>query len=320
MRRAHFLVWMCSIGMAALLSAGLVCAQNYHNKPIRITTTEPGGGGDFTARLIAQGISAPMGQQVIVDNRSGSVPWEIVAKAPPDGYTLMVAGSAFWLAPLLQKVPYDVEKDFAAITWVSKSPNLLVVTPSVPARSVSELIALAKAKPGELNYATTATGNQPHIAGELFKSMAGVDIVRINYRGTAPAINELISGQVQLLFAVAPTVAQHVKSGRLRALAVTSLEPSPLAPGLPTVAASGLAGYESLSLLGVFAPAHTPAPIINRLNREVVRILLTPELKEKFFNTGVEVVASAVEEFAAKVKSERVKWGKVIKDAGIRIE
>ena len=303
-----------------MLAADVASGQDYPNKPIRIVTTTAGGGNDFAARLIAQGLTVNLGQQVIVDNRSSTVvPGDLVAKAPPDGYTLLVAGGTFSIGPLLQKAPYDPVKDFAALTLAARAPLVVVVHPSSTAKSIKELIALAKANPGGLNYGTPGIGSSAHLSAELFKAMAGVNIVHIPYKGAGPATNDLLGGQVQLAFGNATSVTPHVKSGRLRALAVTTAEPSMLYPALPTVAAS-LPGYESASLVGIFVPAKTPAALVNRLNREIVRILNQADVKEKFFNSGVEVVGSSPAEFAATIKSEIARMGKVIKDVGIRAE
>ena len=243
---------------------------------------------------------------------------EIVAKAAPDGYTLIVDGSALFLGPLVQTLPYEV-KDFAPISMISRVPNVLVVHPSVPAKSVKELIALAKARPGDLNYAAGNPGSSAQLSGELFKSMAGVNIVMVPYKGTGPALTALIGGEVQLMFTTSVSIASHVTSGRLRALAVTSAQPSALVPGLPTVSASGLPGYISGSSTGIFAPAKTPTTIINRLNQEIVRVLTRPEIKERFFKNASEIVASSPEEFAEAIRTEIARMDKVIKDAGIRI-
>ena len=302
------------------MSAGMASAQDFPNKPIRIVCAAAGGGADFVARIIAQAISGPLGQPVIVENRPSRLTGEIVAKATPDGYTLLLAGGTFMFAPLLGKMPYDPIQDFSSITMLARAPNVIVVHPSVPAKSVKELIALVKSRPGELNYASGGTGSSLHLAGELFKAMAGVNITRINYKGTGQAISDLVGGQVQMAFSSAATVAPHVKSGRLRALAVTSLQPSPLAPGLPTVTASGVPGYEVESIDYMLAPAKAPAAPIRRLNREIVRILSQTDLKEKFLNAGIEAAPSSPADLAAIMKSEIAKWGKVIKDAGIKAD
>jgi tripartite-type tricarboxylate transporter receptor subunit TctC len=320
--------FVCMFPMTVfILGAGMVRAQDpstelrtgFPNKPIRLVTVGVGGAMDFMSRLLAQGLTVDLSQPVIVENRSsGFLPGQIVSKASPDGYTLLVAGPPLWIAPLLQSVPYDAFRDFSPITMMASTPNILVVNPSLPVKSVKELIALAKARPGQLNYASTGTGGSLHLAAELFKSMAGVNIVRINYLIAGTMINDLIGGQVQLMFGNSGAVVPHVKSGRLRALAITSAQPSALAPGLPTVAASGLPGYESASTSGVFAPAGTPAAIIKRLNQEMVLVLNRADVKEKFFNAGIAAIGSSPETLVATIKSEVVRMGKVIKDAGIR--
>ncbi len=313
------LAWMIPVAVM-LFSAGLAPAQSYPEKPIRIMTSQIGGGNDLVARLIAQGISGPLRQQVIVDNRATLLAAELVSKAPPDGYTLLVATGSLWLAPFLQKVRYDAVKDFAPISLVASTPNILVVHPSLPVKSVGELIALAKARPGELDYASGSAGSTSHLGAELFRVLAGVNMVRIPYKAAGPAVIALVGGQVQLMFATAGSVAPHLKSNRLRALAVTTAQPSALFPGLPTVAASGLAGYESVTLTGTWAPAGTPKRIISRLNEEIVRALNTEEMKERFIGAGSEIVASSPEQFAAAITSDMAITGKLIKDAGIRAE
>jgi tripartite-type tricarboxylate transporter receptor subunit TctC len=315
----RLVAWTCSVGMI-IPGVNLVCSQPYPNKPIHIVTSEIGGSPDFMSRLIAQELAGTLGQGVVVDNRgSGFIPGQIVSKAPPDGYTLLIQGSTLWLASLLQKTPYDPEKDFSPITIAVIAPFILVVHPSLPVKSVKEVIALAKTRPGELNYSSGAAGSGPHLAAELFKAMAGVNIVRISYRGTAPALTALISGEVQLTFANAGTATPLFKSGKFRALAVSSVQPSKLFPGLPTIAAT-LPGYESVSINSVFAPAKTPEAIIKRLNQEIVQFLNKADVKEKVFNAGIEIVGSSPEQLAAMLKSDLAKLGKVIKDTGIRAE
>ncbi|MGZ5152311.1 MAG: Bug family tripartite tricarboxylate transporter substrate binding protein [Burkholderiales bacterium] len=294
----------------------------FPHRPIRLVTSEVGGSADIGARLLAQGLTGRLGQQVIVDNRgSGIIPGDIVSRARPDGYTLLFFGGTFWLQPLLRKnVPYDPVRDFAPITQAVISPTILVVHPSLPAHSVKELIALAKAKPGELNYAMGSPGSSNHIGAELFKAMAGLDIVGVGYKGNGPAVGGLLASQVQLMFATGASVMGHMKSGRLRGLAVGSANPSPVAPDLPTIAASGLPGYESISITALFAPAKTPQAIVDRLNRESAGYLMTAEAKERFLNTGAEAASSSPEELGARVKSEIAKMGKVIRNAGIRAQ
>ena len=305
-----------------LVVAATAAAQTYPERPVRIVTAEAGGSQDVAARIMAVGLTAALGQQVIVDNRaSGVIPGETVARAKPDGHTLLIYAGTFWLQPFVRKsVPYDPVRDFAPITLVVTSPTVLVVHPALPVKSVKDLIALAKTRPSELNYAMGSAGSANHLAAELFKSMAAVDMLGIGYRGNGPAVNALIAGQVQLMFATASSVMPLVKSGRLRAVAVASEKPSTLVPELPTVAAAGLPGYESISTTGFFAPAATSAAIIGRLNRESVRYLQTAEARQRFLAVGAETVGSTPEELAAKVKSEMARMGKVIRDAGIRAE
>lgn len=315
----RFIVRMFPLAIMAS-GAGVVSGQNFPNKPIRIVTGSVGSSSDFVARLVKQGISGPLGQPVIVDNRaSGVIPGQIVSQASPDGYTLLVIGNTFWTASLLRKVPYDPVKDFSPVSLTYRAPLILVVHPSLSVKSVKELIALAKAKPGALNNSSTSIGGSAHLAGELFKSMAGVDIVNISYKTGSTAMADLVGGQVQMSIAAAASVMPHVKSGRLKALAVTSLQPSALFPGLPAVAES-LPGYEAATLHAVFVPAKTPATIINRLNREIVRFVHTAEAKERSFNVGVEPVGGSPEELAATIRSEMARMGKVIRDAGIRAD
>jgi tripartite-type tricarboxylate transporter receptor subunit TctC len=315
---------MSSLLLTALISAGalipgVVSGQDYPAKPIRIMTSEIGGGTDIMARMIAQGISGPLGQSVIIDNRGSRFLGPLGAKSAPDGYTLIAAATTFVLGPLLEKTAYDPVRDFAPITIATRAPNVLIVHPSLPLKSVKELIALATTRPRELNYASGGTGSSSHLAAELFNSMAKVQIVRINYKGTGPALNDVLAGQVQMMIATPGSVVPHIKSGRLRALAVTSSEPSRLFPGLATVATT-LPGYEMAAKAGFLAPAGTPGVIINRLNQEMVRVLNSPEVKEKLFGLGVEATSSSPEEFGASIKADISRMGKVIKDSGIQGE
>ena len=319
MSSPRFAAWKFSVALM-VAGAGIASGADYPNKPIRIVTANPGGGSDFAARLIAQGISGPLGQPVIVENRGGLVTAEIASRAAPDGYTMSLNGANLWVTTLLRKSPYDVLRDFAPISLLLREVAIAAVNPSVPVRSINELIAMAKARPGELNLASDAPGGTSNLAGELFKSMAGVKIVNVPYKGAAAGITALISGEVQLMIVDAGLLAPHVKSGKLRALAVTSAEPTALAAGLPTVAASGLPGYEAVGMTGMFAPAKTPAAIINRLNREIVRMLNRPEVKEQFFVRGSEVVASSPAQFDAAIKADIARKSKVIKDAGIKLD
>ena len=315
-----FIAGSLALGMAA----GAAFGQNYPTKPIRLVTAESGGGNDLSARLIVQGLGGSLGQPMIVDNRGGAggiIAAEIVAKAQPDGYTLLLYANNIWIIPLLNSsAPFDVLRDFAPITWAAKSPNILVVHPGLPVKSVSELISYAKARPGELNYGSGGTGSSTHLSVELLKSMTGINVVRVPFKGNGPAMNAMIAGEVHMMIATAGSVAPHLKSTRLRALAVTSPQPSPLAPGLPAMAASGLPGYESMQIYGVFAPSKVPAAIVKRLNEEMVRVLGRADIREKFLASGVEPVGGTPQQLAATIKSEIARIGKVIKDAGIRGE
>ncbi|MGZ5144711.1 MAG: Bug family tripartite tricarboxylate transporter substrate binding protein [Burkholderiales bacterium] len=303
-----------------VLGCGAAMAQEqYPSKVIRLVTAASGGNADVLGRFIQSGLTASLGQQVIVDNR-GSIAPAVVAKAPPDGYTILVSGSSLWLLPLLKPgVPWEV-RDFAPITLATSSPSVLVVHPSVPVKTVRQLIALAKARPGELNYAAGTLGATPHLAGELFKHMAGINIVRVGYKGTGPGVIALMSGEVHLMFPGAPAAMPYVKQGRLRALAVCSAEPSPFAPGVPTLAASGVPGFESMSPQGIFAPAGTPTVIVNRLQQELARTLNGEDVKQKLFNAGSQVVTSAPDAFAAMMKSDVERIGKLVKAAGLQAE
>ncbi len=309
---------LCATAVEAIAQS-----DNYPTRPIRfIAANAPGGGLDITARAITPKLTAVLGQQVIVDNRAGaagSVASEIVAKSAPDGYTIMV-GSIGGLAVnthLYKGLGYDPLRDLAAITWAVSGSNVLVVHPSVQAKSVQELIALAKAQPGKLSYGSSGAGNAGHLAGELFKGMAGINMVHIPYKGGAPAMIDLLAGQIQLIFSSAPTAVPQVKNGKIRGLAVTTLKRSVVLPDLPTVSESGLPGFEADNWYGVVTTMKTPRPIIDRLNVEIVKALHAPDVKQLLLTQGLEVRTSTPQEFGAYIKSEYEKWGKVIRTAGI---
>ena len=316
MQAPRYVGWLLLIaGTAAAAPAG---AQDYPARPIRFVTAAIGGGIDFGARLLAAGLTERLNQQVVVDNRGGTnVAPQTVAKATPDGYTLLIHNNTVWISPLLDNVPYDHQKELWSITLTSRSPNILVVHPTLQVGSVKELIALAKSNPGKIDYASGPVGASNHLAAEVFKAMAGVDLVRIGYKGGGPAMNDVLAGQVKVMFATAGSVSSHVKSGRLKGLAVTSAEPSALVPGLPTIAASGVPGYSSEAIYGFWAPAGTPAAIMTKLHREAVAVLNQPEMKQRFFKSGVETVGSTPGEFAAIIKAETARLGKVLQSAGI---
>jgi tripartite-type tricarboxylate transporter receptor subunit TctC len=323
MQTARLVAKIALICLAAF-GAGAARGQEFPSKPIRLVTSGIGGGIDFAARLIAAGLTEGLGQQVIVDNRpgaGGAIAAQAVTSAPRDGYTLLFYSGTMWTLPLLRNdVHYDPIKGFSPITLAARAPMILVAHPSLPVKSVGQLIALAKARPGELNCASGAPGSATHLAPELFKAMAGVRIVTIPYKTGAARMAALVSGEVQLQFAPSGEVAAHIKSGRVRPLAVTSSHPSALLPGLPAIAATGVPGYESVLIYGMWAPAGTSASIINRLNRETARVVNRPDVKEKFFNAGVETVGSTPEELASAMKSDMARIGKVIKEAGIRAD
>jgi tripartite-type tricarboxylate transporter receptor subunit TctC len=305
-------------GLAILAAPAL--SQDYPAKPVRLITSPAGGGNDFVARLIARALTGSLGQQVIVDNRPTVLLADITAKAPPDGYTLLVTGSAHWIGPLVDKMAYDPIGDFAPITLVDRAPSVLVVHPSLPVKSVRTFIALAKSRPGDLNFAVGGPGSSNFIGAILFTHMAGVNIVRIPYKGTGPAMTSVMSGETQAMMGSAGGVAPHVKSGRLRALAVGSAKPSVLAPGLPTVAASGLPGYESETLHALLAPARTPPAIVSRLNREVGRYLQSGEAREILLKAGVDPAPGSPDALTSIMKAEIARVGKVLKAAGIGVK
>lgn len=312
-----------ALAAALLAASGDAPAQAYPHKPLRIVTSEPGGVADLTARLIAQGLTGAFQQPAVVDNRggaSGVIGIDIVARAPADGYTLIVFSPSLWTLPLIQRTNYDALRDFAPVTMAVNAPNILLVHPSFPATTVKALIALAKARPGEYNYAAGSIGAASHLSGELFKSMAGVDIVRVPFRGTGPGITAVLGGQVQMMFAGAGAAVPHMQSGRLRALAVTSAQPSTLFPELPTIAASGLPGYELETNTGMLAPIATPVVIIDKLQAAVSRALNQPEVKQKLQAAGIEVVAGTPAAFKGKIRAEIQRLGKVVKEAGIRAD
>jgi tripartite-type tricarboxylate transporter receptor subunit TctC len=321
MSTPRFAVWIF-MAAAAVPAADVAWGQSYPSRPIRFLTTGLGGSTDLAARTVAQGLTDSAGWSVVVDNRGSTiVASDMVSKATPDGYSILVITDGLWRGPLFQKMPFDPVKDFAPITLVSRSPNILVVHPALPVKSVKELIALAKARPGELNYGAGAIGASTHLSSELFKVMAGVNIVHVPYKSTGGAVIPLISGQLQLMFGTTGTVMTHIKSGKVRALAISTAQPSPLAPDLPTVAVAGnLPGFESAATAGVFGPAGLPPTLIKRLHEEIGRVLLRPEVKERFFNQSVDIVGASPQETAAFVKSDMATTARIIKEARIPVD
>jgi len=307
-------------------AAGIACAQSdYPHKPIRIVVPVAAGGGtDYTARLIGQKLGEAWGQSVIIDNRpgaAGNLGVEIAAKAQPDGYTLVMPITSFPINPsLYARLPFDTVKDFAPVVLAASAPLLLVVNPSVSAQSVKDLIALAKAKPGAMNYANSGSGTTAHLASELLKRMSGVDIVNVPYKGGGPAVIDLIAGHVQIFFATIPAALQQVKAGKLRALAVSSSKRVPELPDMPTVAESGLPGFEVVGWFGLFVPAGTPQPVIGKLNGEINKILNAPESRQRLSGHGLIPGGGTPGDLGKFLQAEIAKWSKLIKETGIRAE
>lgn len=309
--------------LLAVLVAAQSAAQSYPSKPIRlIVPAAPGGGTDYSARLIGAKLTEAWGQTVVVDNRTGAagnIGVELAVKSAPDGHTLVMPITSFPVNPsLYAKLPFNTEKDLAPIALVASAPLLLVVNPSVQATSVQELITLAKSRPGQLNYANSGSGTTAHLAGELFKRMGGVDIVSIAYKGGGPAIVDLIAGSVHIYFSTIPAALQQVKAGRLRALAVTSITRVNEMPEIPTVAESGLPGFQVIGWFGLFAPAGTPRTVIQKLNTEIVRVLKTTDTREKLSGHGLIPGGGTPEDLGRFLNEEIVRWAKLIKEAGIK--
>jgi len=303
--------------LVALPAASPAWAQDYPAKTVRIVTSPPGGGNDFAARLIHKGLTERVGWSVVIDNRATILSAEVVARAAPDGYSILVAGGTFLTGYLMEKLSYEPLRDFVPVSLTHRQPNILVVHPSLPVKSVRDLIALARARPAALNYASAGAGSTNHISGELLNVMAGVKTVRVNYKGVGAAVNSVVSGETQFMFANLAAATAFIQSGRLRQLAITSAAPSALYPGLPTMAAAGLANFEAVLITGVYAPTGTPAAIVTRLNQEIVRAVNLPDVREKFQSLGIETVGSTPQELAAAMKAEIARVGKLIKDAGL---
>jgi tripartite-type tricarboxylate transporter receptor subunit TctC len=310
----------------AAATAGAAFAQaGYPSKPVRmVVPSSAGGGTDIVARIIAPELSKRLGQQVVIDNRPGAgtmIGIEVAAKSPPDGYTLLMGLSTLAInSALYKKVPYDPQRDFAPITQAVSSASIIVVHPSIPVKTLKELIAFARARPDQLNYASAGTGTYPHMTMELFLSMAKLKMVHIPYKGTAPAMIDMVAGQVATMAATILTGMPQIRAGRLRPLAITSAARSPIVPDIPTVAEAGLPGYESVQWYGMLAPARTPKDIITRLHGDTTRILQQPEIKARFAGDGADPVGSTPEEFSRYIQSELTKWAKVAREAGIQPE
>ena len=318
------------VGRYAAVAAGCLFAatgyaQTYPAKPIRfLVGFPPGGTSDILARTIGQKLGEAVGQQVVIDNRpgaGGNIGAEAAAKSAPDGYTIFMSTTSQAIsASLYSKLNYDLVRDFAPITQAVNYTNLLVVHPSLPVRSVKELIALAKARPGELNYGTAGNGTPPHMTGELFNSYTGVKLQHVPYKGGAPAIADLLGGQITIMFDNVPPLLPHVQAGKMRPLAVTSLKRISVLRDVPTLDEAGLKGFDSVAWNGVLAPAGTPKEIVARLNSEILRILSLPDVRERLSSQGADPVGGTPEQFAALIRSEIQKWAKVVKDSGAKVD
>ncbi len=316
---------LCAATSALAQIPSAVSGAAFPARSIRVIVGfPPGSAADITARVIGAKAGEALGQQLIVDNRPGAasnIAAELSAKSPPDGYTLFIGTVANTIsATLYPKLPFDFARDFAPVALTTAAPNVLVVHPSVPAKSVKELVALAKGRPSQLSFASSGTGTVPHLSGELFKALAGVNLVHIPYKGSPQAVTDLMAGEVALMFSPSSTVLPHVKSGRLRALAVTTVSRLPSLPELPTVAESGLKGYETITWFGFVTPVKTPPAIVTRLNAEIVKVLALPEVRNQFGIQGIEVLGGTPEQFAAYIRDEIAKWAKVIRLSGARAE
>ena len=322
MKRVHC-GWLLFIAVAM---AGIAPAPaQYPGKPVRlIVPFPPGGGTDTLARIVGQKLGETLGQQVIIDNRPGAgtnIGAEIAARSAPDGYTVLMGNISHAInVTLYSKLSYDLAKDFAPVTLLASTPNILVVHPSVPAKSVKELVALARARPGQLDYASSGSGSSAHLAGELFLNLTGVKMTHVPYKGGGPAVIALVGGQCSVGFATTPSVIGHVKSGKMRGLAVTSAQRSPSTPELPTLSEAGVAGYEAGTWYGFLVPAGTSKEIISRLHAESVKLLKLPDVRQRLDNAGFDPIGNSPEEFGAYIRSEIEKWGKVVRTAGVRVE
>lgn len=326
MKQAGLAIIGCVVWVGALApEAAAAAAPGYPSKPIKVVVAyPPGGPNDLSARTVAQKLTEALGQPVLVENRpgaAGNIGSHTVARSAPDGYTLLNGASALTIAPALTRnLNYDVVNDFVPISLTAMSSFVLAVHPSVPVNSVKELIALAKARPGQLNYASSGVGAPPHLAGELLKTMANINIHHIPYKGVGQSISDLVGGQVDMMFTSPPNAIPHVRAGKLKALAVSTAKRSPLLPDVPTVSESGLKGFAIGTWFGLLAPAGTPRDIVERLNASIVRIMADAELRERLSSQGLDPVSSTPEQFAAHIKSELAKFARIVKTAGIKPE
>ena len=319
--RVAALLSFAVLSLTAITSYG----QDYPDKPVRLLIGfPPGGGADIVARAFAPKLGNELGQQIIIENRGGAggnIAFETLATLPPDGYSLMLTTPTIAINPsLYPRVQYDALRDFAPVALVASTVYILVVHPSVPVKSVKELVALAKAKPGELNYSSGGNGAAAHLAGELFKSMTGTNIVHVPFKGIAPALVAVLSGEAQLTFGSQPSTLPHVKSGRLRALAVTSAKRSPFTPDIPSMSEAGVPGYETTAWYGIIAPSKTPRSIIAKLNSAITRALQNPDVRADLAKLSFEILSGTPEDFGKLMRQESTKWAKVIKEAGMRVD
>ncbi len=309
----------------ALVTAGAPAQSSYPDKPVRlIVPYPPGAGTDIIARTVGQKLGEILGQQIVVDNRGGAggvIGADAAAKAPPDGYTMVLVTSTFAMTPALQKPPYDPVRDFTPLILLAAVPNILVVNPSMPAHTVQELVALARAKPNEISYATSGTGTVSHLLTEWLRStVGGMQLVHVPYKGNAQALTDLLGGHVSIMFSALPSAMPHLASGRVRPLAITSRKRSPAVPQVPTFIESGLRDFEFASEFGLLLPARAPREIVARLNREIVKILRMPDVRERLATQGAEPVGNTPEQYAAALKADLARWAKVVKTAGIRAD
>ncbi len=310
----------CVLAASSLLCTTASFAQPYPNKVVHVQVSDAGSNVDLVARVVAQGLSTNLGRQFVVDNRPGVVAIENVIKAPPDGYNILFYTTAVWTMPLMQDVSFDTMRDLAPVTLATNAPLFLFIHPSVPAKNMRELIALAKASPGTLNYGMAGTGTSGHLATELLRLMTGIDIVKVPYKGSSAATIALLANQVQMQFTSVTTGMAHVATGKLRLIAVASGQRSTLAPDVPTIAESGVPGYEVTSITAMWVPVATPKNLITKLNQETVKILKQPDVQEKFVSYATESIGSTPEQAATYVTADIIKWRKVVKDAHIRVE
>ncbi|MBP3980133.1 MULTISPECIES: Bug family tripartite tricarboxylate transporter substrate binding protein [unclassified Acidovorax] len=324
--RRKALAVLASLAAGAATLPGAAFAQAYPTKPISIVVPfSAGGTTDILARLVGQYLSTELGQPVVVDNKAGAggnIGGQYAARAAADGYTLFMGtvGTHAINASLYKKMPFDPIKDFAPLTRVANVPNLLVANPQQPFKTVPEMIAYAKANPGKINFGSPGNGASPHLSGELFKSLAKVDLTHIPYKGSAPAVTDLLGNQIAIMFDNLPSVIPHVRSGKLRAIAISTAKRSPELPDVPTIAEAGVPGYEAMSWFGMFAPAATPKPVLDKLSAALAKVLANPEVKKKIADQGGESVNETPAQFAAFIKSESTKWGKVVKESGASLD